>query len=191
MSTEISLDDRGYPILLQVGVDHPTKSGNPAHVPAGQEGGGRFAKRTKADQAVTTRGTAGATPEELARRFDAVREAAREFEVFADQDVKEWLRGRINKPFTQAEVDAFLADVRAQQLSDLVDVLDQNERGKLRGRRHVRVTAPKGYVRKLLGTLEDMELKVLVGRLRARGWDDKQVAGLAKRLPEARRVAIS
>lgn len=190
---QIARDERGFPIFLQAGpgVDVPTtRSGNPAHVPAGQPGGGRFGKRTKVDEAVSTRGTGGVTPEELARRFDAVREAAREFEVFNQQDVMEWLRGRINKPFTQAEVDAFLADVRSQQLADLVDVLDQNERGSKRGRRHVRVTAPKGYTRKLLGALEDTEIQMLVTRLRARGWNDSQVKGLASRLPLSRREIV-
>jgi hypothetical protein len=116
--------------------------------------------------------------------MDAVRAAAREFEQFSDQDIREFLKGRTNRELSESEIQAFLSDVRAQQLDDLVDVLDQNERGKLRSRRFVRVTAPRGYTRKTLNGLSDQELQSLVRRLRANGWNDKQVNAFAKRLPE-------
>jgi hypothetical protein len=122
--------------------------------------------------------------------MDAVRAAAREFEQFSDQDIKEFLKGRTNRELSESEIQAFLADVRAQQLDDLVDVLDQNERGKLRSRRFVRVTAPRGYTRKTLNGLSDQELQSLVRRLRANGWNDKQVNAFAKRLPEKKQGIV-
>lgn len=197
--SELAIDSDGYPILLESGpgVDVQSRSGNPSHVPAGQPGGGRFGTRGKNGKkpnvadVVSQRGTAGVTAEELARRTDAVREAAREFESFGTQDISDWLRGKVNRPFTQADVDAFLADVRAQQLSDLVDALDDAQRGSGRKRRRVRVVMPKGYRRLTLNRLEDSELKMVATRLRARGWSDAQVGSLSGHLPQERQGTLS
>lgn len=123
--------------------------------------------------------------------MDAVRDAARELEPFAEQDVSDWLRGRINRPFSQAELGAFLADVRAQQLADISDVLDQMERGKERKRRVVTIRAPKGYLRRILNALDDAELRALRERLLARGWSAAQIqSGLVKRLSTKRRDVL-
>lgn len=119
---------------------------------------------------------------EWARRMDAVREAAREFEQLTDQDLKERLRGLTSRPLDDTEITAFRADVRALQLDDLVDLLDQAERGKLRGRRTVRVVAPRGYIRKTLAALSSLEQGELVDRLGARGWTAKQ---LTDKFPDA------
>lgn len=122
---------------------------------------------------------------EWARRLDAVREAAREFEDLSDQDLRERLRGVTTKPLADTDVTAFRADVRAQQLDDLLDILDLGERGRLRRRRTVRIVAPNGYVRKTMNALTEEELRQLAGRLRARGWTDKQIkASLESKLPK-------
>lgn len=189
--TELGVDDKGFPIMLAApGIDLPAKSGNPAHVPKGQPGAGRFGTRKKESERPGQPGIAQVTAEEIARRMDAIREAAREMEEFSAQDITEWLRGKTNRQLSDGEIRAFVADVRAQQLSDLVDILDQNERGSRRSRRHVKVTAPRGYTRKTLNSLSDEELRVLANRLRARGWNSKQVKGLVKRLPENRQSTI-
>jgi len=112
---------------------------------------------------------------EQSRRRDAVREAAREFEPLSDQDVRERLRGLTNRPLTEAEVSQFTADVATQVLDDLVDVLDQQLRGRARRRRTVRLNAPRGYVRKAFHDRSDPELVELADRLRARGWTTAQV----------------
>lgn len=202
MSGELARDERGAPVLLAANAPRgvtgpggnvvPSTSGNPAHVPAGQPGGGRFGTRVGGAPSTQQgpRAPAGVQPEEWARRLDAVREAAREFETFSAQDISEWLRGKTTRPLTDDEIKGFMADVRAQQLTDLVDILDQGERGSRRQRRHVRVFAPRGYTRKTLNSLQPDELKLLVQRLRSRGWTSKQVKGLAKRLPEARRPEL-
>lgn len=112
---------------------------------------------------------------EWARRWDAVREAAREFEVLSEQDLKERLRGVTTKPLEDGDLIQFKADVRAAVLDDLIDVLDQTVRGKLRGRRTVRVNAPRNYVKKTMKALTPEEVTQLESRLRSRGWTDKQV----------------
>jgi hypothetical protein len=112
---------------------------------------------------------------ELARRRDAVREAAREFELLSEQDVRERLRGATSRPLSEAEVAQFAVDVATQVLDDLVDLMDQMLKGAKRKRRRVRIQAPRGYVRKALNDRTDQELASLVNRLQARGWTTAQL----------------
>jgi hypothetical protein len=184
----LAQDDCGAPVMLAATVDVPTRGGNPSHVPAGQPGGGRFGNRPGAS--AQQQPAVGVQSDELARRLDAVRVAAREFEQFGTQDIREWLKGKTTRDLSDGEIEAFMRDVRSQQLSDLVDILDQAQRGVMRNRRHVRVMAPRGYTRKTMNGLSDDELKQLVIRLRARGWSQQQVKTLSNRLPEARRPAL-
>ncbi len=183
---EIALDDQGYPILLDTTI--PVRSGNPHRQLGGRFGRGADGKEKPA----RAQRPPAADPEEWARRMDAVREAAREFESFSGQDVTDWLKGRTNRQLSEGEIDDFLADVRAQQLADIVDILDQNERGVGRGRRTVKVSAPKGYTRKTLNGLTDSELQSVARRLVARGWTAKQIkSGFINRLPVAKRAIVS
>jgi hypothetical protein len=122
---------------------------------------------------------------ELARRRDAVREAAREFEDLSDQDVRERLVGRTKRELTADEVAQFRSEVRAQVLDDLVDVLDQSTRGRLRSRRTVRVVAPKGYRVKIVRGLSADEQDEVDDRLKARGWTEQDVLSV---LPETRKL---
>jgi len=118
---------------------------------------------------------------ELARRRDAVREAAREFEDLSDQDIRERLRGRTSRELIAGEVSQFRSDVRQQVIDDLVDALDHGRRGKLRKRRMVRVVAPKGYTRKVVNGLNEEERSDVEARLLARGWgevDVREVLGI-------------
>lgn len=120
---------------------------------------------------------------ELARRRDAVREAAREFEDLSDQDIKERLKGVTNRELEDNEIAVFREDVRAQILDDLVDVLDQSTRGRLRSRRTVRVVAPKGYRRKALNGLSESERSDIEERLRARGWSEIDISSALPEIP--------
>lgn len=124
---------------------------------------------------VTTSTPTSVDPLEWARRQDAVREAAREFEPLSSQDLQERLRGATSRPLTADEVSTFEQDVRSQVLDDLVDALDQNQRGRRRSRRTVRVVAPRGYVKKTMRSLSAAERSDLEARLRARGWTDLDV----------------
>lgn len=107
---------------------------------------------------------------ELARRRDAVREAAREFEPLSGQDLLERLKGTTTRDLTPAEISSFGADVHRQVLDDLVDVVDQGTRGVKRERRTVRVKAPRGYRVTTIKRLSVDELQDVRSRLSARGW---------------------
>lgn len=203
------MDSNGFPLLIPAGSHRepdveelaviPVKSGNPNRQQRGRfgPGGGTKTKPGGDPQKPGPKVTAGSQQAagslgERHRRDDAVRDAAREFETFETQDIIDWLRGRITRPLGQAEVAAFEADVRAQQLADISDVLDQMVLGESRGRRRVKVRAPKGYLRKTIGALSDDELRQLGERLRARGWSEKQLKdGLVSRLSHERRDAVS
>lgn len=148
----LAIDNDGFPVLLADKPVEPEVTAPGLHVaPKGIDGS------------------------EWARRQDAVRAAAREFESFKTQDAREWLRGVTKRALTDQEVASFVADVDTQVVSDLVDVLDQQQRGVLRGRRTVRVIAPRGYMRKALASLSDEQLSEVKDRLLARGWNQKQV----------------
>jgi hypothetical protein len=109
------------------------------------------------------------------RRHDAVREAAREFETLTSQDIRERLKGLTSRELTDGDVTQFESDVRAQQLHDLIDALDQAHRGKKRGRRTVRIQMPRGYVRYAVHRLTQDELVDAGTRLAARGWTPMEV----------------
>jgi hypothetical protein len=201
------MDSNGFPLLIPAGshrapdveelADIPVKSGNPHRQQRGRfgSGGPKSGPSGLQKPGAPTNGAPAQQAGDLGerhRREDAVRDAAREFETFKTQDLIDWLRGRITRPLGQAEVAAFEADVRAQQLADISDVLDQMVLGESRGRRRVKVRAPKGYLRKTIGALSDDELRQLGERLRARGWSEKQLKdGLVSRLSHERRDAVS
>jgi hypothetical protein len=156
----LALDDRGFPTLTR------------DHLASTQSTG----SAVKVDPATIPKsGPVSVDPLEWARRQDAVREAAREFETLSNQDLQERLRNATSRPLNADEIKTFSSDVRAQVIDDLIDVLDQNRRGKLRGRRTVRVVAPRGYVKMTKRGLSDSEQADVEARLRARGWTDTDV----------------
>lgn len=120
--------------------------------------------------------------DEWARRQDAVRDAAREFEDLTEQDLRERLKGVTTKPLEEGDLSQFRVDVRAKAMDDYVDALDQRQRGILRGRRTVRVVMPKGYMTKFQRTLTQPEADQITARLKARQWDDKAVEGFTSKL---------
>jgi hypothetical protein len=131
------------------------------------------------------------TPDEVARRRDAVRDAAREYDRPKAQDIKERLRGVTNRPLTADEVDSFTSDVHVQRMDDLVDALDQRHRGSQRGRRTVRIQVPRGHVRRAINELDDDQLRQLSDRLKARGWSQDMVSRhVGGHLTERRKAAF-
>ncbi len=109
-----------------------------------------------------------------AERRDLVRELAREFEDLSVQDLIERVE---SSKRSLSDIAQLQMEVRAQVIDDLVDVLDQRHRGRLRARRTVRLQAPKGYVRKILAGLTEIEAKEITRRLvNGRRWtpDDIQ-----------------
>lgn len=156
----IALDERGNPILTR------------AHLAASSSTGSSI---TVDPEQTSTTTPISVNLLEQARRRDAVRDAAREFEELSEQDLRERLRHATTRPLTAAEIAGFRNDVRAQVLDDLVDALDQNRRGKRRSRRTVRVVAPRGYIVKMKRGLSAEERDEVESRLRARGWTDQDV----------------
>lgn len=117
------------------------------------------------------------------KRRDLVRELAREFEDFSIMDLHERVEP-VKASLgirTASDVAELQVEVRAQVLDDLVDVLDQRHRGRLRTRRTVRLQAPKGYVRKVQNSLSEIEAGDVASRLRARGWSADDVKRLSHR----------
>lgn len=134
-------------------------------------------------------------PAEWERRLDQVRNASREFDPQELEDIKEWLQGKTNRDLTEEEFQSFLADVKRQRLSDLVDVLDHSIRRRValraRGRRMLRVVPPRGWVRRTMAHLDDNDVVELHRRLRSRGFSDEELeAHLINRYPDDRRAKI-
>ena len=103
-----------------------------------------------------------------AERRDLVRELAREFEDLSVQDLIERVE---SSKRSLSDIAQLQMEVRAQVIDDLVDVLDQRHRGRLRARRTVRLQAPKGYTKKILAGLSEIEAKEITRRLvNGRGW---------------------
>lgn len=188
MKAHLETDGRGFPVLLAgEGTDFPVLVANPSSPIQDGEG---TKEVLEPDPPAPSSRPDGVGHGEWSRRADVVRDAAREFESFTPEDVRDWVKGKTNRVFSETELKAFAVDVRAQQVDDLVDILDHSERGKLRSRRFVRISAPRGYVRKTLNSLSDSELKIVGSRLKSRGWTEKQMAGLKSRLPEKRQGVL-
>jgi hypothetical protein len=111
----------------------------------------------------------GVTQVEWERRMDMVRDAARELSDMTPEDAQAFLEGRVND-LAKVDVAAFVADVRAQRVDDMADALDSQFRKGSALSRNVRVAAPRGWVKRVLGELQDEEFIRLINRLEARGY---------------------
>jgi hypothetical protein len=181
--SEIALDEHGFPVLLAdvpgAGVSRAaagTRSGNPRHdVRSGKFGAGGAPPDPKS-------ALPNADPVEVNRMMDAVRDAAREFDMPQEGDIREFLAGRAKNP-AQVDVKGFLAMVREQIKTDLVDIFDQQMRTgeQARGRRVVKLSAPKGYLMKTMRSLSSDEVGEIMHRLEARGLDADAVEKRFKR----------
>jgi len=172
-------DEMGLPILLAEvpnagvsSVDPNAKSGNPLH----DKNSGKFSEGGGGPQTVNPLSPPdNVDPMEWKRRVDAVRDAAREFDQLAIGDIKEFLAGRSTRELDPGELDQFLADVNEQRITDAVDILDRQIRTKdenfERGRRTVKLQAPRGWVKSVISTLDDDRLAEIINRLQARGHD--------------------
>lgn len=154
-------------------IDPNATSGNPRHDTRSGKfgaGGGGAKKRTQAP--------ANVDPHEYARMIAAVRDAAREFDDPQEGDIREFLAGRA-KNVDQVDIAGFLTLVRQQRLSDIADLLDQQFRSSnesmAQGRRKVKVSAPKGFLRKALNNLQPSEVDQLVSVVTSRGHDEAEV----------------
>lgn len=128
----------------------------------------------------------GVDPNLWEKRLDAVRDAAREYDSMDAGDVTDFLVGRVSD-LSQVNVDQFLADVRAQRIDDLVDILDTKVRSQT-----VKVKARQSWINRVFNGLTDSEAQRVVARLLDRGWNTDQIKKhvVSKVKDESRREAL-
>lgn len=150
--------------------DPNAKSGNPLH----DTRSGKFGTGSRAPK---TEPPANVDPLAFARMMDAVRDAARNFDMFDEGDVQEFLQGRAKDPSVIDNL-AFLEMVKNQRLDDIVDILDQQLRSsgsKPFGSRKVKITAPRGFLKRAIGGLDADQIAQAMHRLEGRGHDRDRV----------------
>lgn len=117
--------------------------------------------------------------DEWHRRSDAVRTLAREYDDVDHGDIREFLVGRSTRELSDDEVGQLRHDVFAQRVSDITDVLDEQLRSTTdrmkRARRTVRVQAPRGWLRRTFGTLDERAVGQVAVRLIQRGHDPETI----------------
>jgi hypothetical protein len=150
-------------------IDSNARSGNPRHDSrSGKFGSGGGGGKSK-DPMANVPDNVDAM--DFKRMLDAAREAAREFDTPSEGDIREFLAGRAKNP-EAVDIQGFLKQVMEERKNDLVDLLDQQMRssGPLqRGRRRVGVKAPRGYLKRLVGAMENNDLAEVMHRLEAMG----------------------
>lgn len=113
--------------------------------------------------------------DEWNRRQDAVSSLAREFDAHDHGDIRDFLKGRTTRDLSDEDVAQLHHDIRAHRIGDLTDVLDGQLRGTVeemkRGRRTVRVVAPKGWLKRSFNNLDQREVEQIAARLISRGHD--------------------
>jgi hypothetical protein len=190
---QLVLGSDGKPRLLAASVEIPVRSGNPFRgVGTGKFGEGNA--KSEGDKGATPKPEpplqgqqhplssipANVDPESWHRRMDAVRDLARRLDVPDQAAAEKFLESRLKREFDPDEADAFLIDVRMQQLNDLVDYLDQRIRiedsSSKRPYRSVQVTPPKGWADRVTAKLTDGERASVAQRLVARGHDEAKLS---------------
>jgi hypothetical protein len=190
--TQLVLGSDGKPRLLAASVEIPVRSGNPnREVGSGKFGEGGNPKSDgdkgpvkpeplQGQQHPLSSIPANVDPESWHRRMDAVRDLARRLDVPDQAAAEKFLESRLKREFDPDEADAFLLDVRMQQLNDLVDYMDQRIRiedsSSKRPYRSVQVTPPKGWADRVTAKLSDGERASVAQRLVARGHDEKKLS---------------
>jgi hypothetical protein len=120
-----------------------------------------------------------ASKTEQMRMMDAVREAAREYDTPSEADIKEFVAGRA-KDASKVDTQKFLDLTLEQRQNDLIDLLDNHLRSQgplKRGRRKLRVSAPRGYLRRLLRSMDSDSIAQVSLRLRSIGHSDEEIDG--------------
>lgn len=192
--TRIIVADDGFPILLAnvpgsgvSSVDANAAGGNPNH----DTRSGKFGSGSKEDEG-PSQAQANIDAVELGMRRDAVRDAAREFDQMTGADAQEFLAGRV-RDMSKVDLQQFVNMVRQQRLDDLADILEQQMRTALskgRGRRTVKVQAPRGYTRRVFAGLTDDEVVDVAIRMERRGFSEDEIRGsFLGRIKDPDRVA--
>lgn len=185
---KIELDNKGAPVLLAnvapsgiAKLDPNAKSGNDAH----DTSSGKFAPKSGESK------PAAPQIDNVAyfRLLDAVRDAAREFQGnISVENVTAFIRKRAKNP-ESVDVQQFITLVQQQNIADIVDIIDGATPG---GKRPVKVSAPRSYIKKVLAAMTDDDVAEIIHRLESRGNKpeimDKFIIG--KRLPKERQESV-
>lgn len=117
--------------------------------------------------------------DEWERRSNAVRTMAREFDAVDHGDIREFLTGKTTRELNDEEIGQIQHDVLAQRVTDITDVLDEQLRSTTermkRARRTVRVQAPRGWLQRAFGTLDERAVGQVAARLIQRGHDPEVI----------------
>ena len=150
-------------------VDPNAASGNPRHdTRSGKfgSGGGGGGKRVTPP--------ANVDRSAYLRMLDAIREAARSYSgKLTPENIQAFIAKRAQNP-AAVNIQAFMQAAAQQQLHDVVDVLD-NELRTVTG---PKMTAPRGYIQKVLAGASDDDVSEIIARLAARGNDAAKAAKL-------------
>lgn len=178
--------DDGFPVLLAtrapgqvaaqrtsgVVVMRGARSGNPGFDPASGRFAGKAAGRTVAKaggDVVITQQTQnlpqGVTPEQLQKRNDIVRQAARQLAELNPTAAANFLKSHPNVAADQVNLDMFLRDVRDQRIQDLVDIMHSQTNGGA-----IRVTAAGRVTKRIFNQLDGSEMVQVAKRLEGLGW---------------------
>jgi hypothetical protein len=141
------------------------RSGNKAHDSRSGKfapGGGRKRKPSEAP--------AQTDPIQYAKMLDAVKDAARQFDIQSSEDIKEFLAGRAADP-ESVDLENFMAQVTEQRINDVVDLLHS----KLGGKGDIVVKAGRRITNRILANMTPEQRATIEQRLLARGHDQKAV----------------
>lgn len=114
---------------------------------------------------------------EQMRMMDAVREAAREYDTPTEGDIREFIKGRAKDP-SKVDIEKFVELTMEQRQDDLIDLLDNllRSQGPLkRGRRKLRVSAPRGYLRRLMRSMDTDSIAQVSLRLQSMGHSEEEI----------------
>lgn len=117
--------------------------------------------------------------DEWQRRQNAVKSLSREYDEVDQGDIREFLKGRTSRDLTEEEIGQLHHDIRSHRVSDITDVLDSQLRSTVdqmkRARRTVRVSAPKGWLKRAFNNLDQKGVEQVVAHLASRGHDPETI----------------
>lgn len=158
-------------------------SGNPQFDPAtGRFAGSGSTKQSQVpdiqvvDQANRTL-PQGVTKEQWERRLDVIREIARKQLEYDDKSLKTFLKGHPNvQNIDSIDIVALAKDIRAQQVDDLVDIMDTQLKSRVDVAGNVRIQAPTGWIKKAVARFSDEEILDVAKRLEGRGFGPEVIS---------------
>jgi hypothetical protein len=153
-----------------------TRSGNPQFDPAtGRFAGSGSTKQSQVPdvQIVAASRTLpqGVTQEQWERRLDVIRELARKSLEYDDKSLVNLLKKHPNvQNLAAIDIQALKNDIRAQQVDDLVDIMDSKLSAIIDSKSSVRLQAPQRWIKQAVARFTDEEILDVAKRLEGRGY---------------------